>query len=117
LLFFAVFPLPTFVTVSPHLFYGRVRAFEHVVDCFVSWCAPWTLVDACDMVPHMAYRESHPCIILQVCIRLVLERLRRTELMDAQLTVLIVSVDHDYLFIIYVVNAGVWCGASYIVFL
>ncbi len=59
---------------------------------------------------------SHPFIILQVCIRLVLGRVRRTEFMDAQLTVLIVLVNHEYLFIIYVVIAGVRC-ASYIAFL
>jgi len=60
----------------------------------VTWCLIWP-------------NGSHPCIILQVCIRLVLERLRWTELMDAQLTVLIVLVNHEYLFIIYVISAGV----------
>ena len=45
-------------------------------------------VDVCDVVSHMAYREL--CIILQVCICLVSERLCQTELMDAQLTVMIV---------------------------
>jgi hypothetical protein len=52
-------------------------------------------VDVCDVVSHMAYREL--CIILQVCICLVSERLRQTELMDAQLTVMIVLVHHEYL--------------------
>jgi hypothetical protein len=35
--------------------------------------------------------------------------------MDAQLTVLIVSVDHEYLFIIYVVSAGIWCASFFVV--
>ena len=58
---------------------------------------------------------SHSCIILQVCIHLVLERLCWTELMDAQLTVLIVLVDDEYLFIIYIVSAGVWCASFFVV--
>ncbi len=70
----------------------------------VMWCLIWP-------------NGSHPCIIfLQVCIRLVSDRVRRTVFMDAQLTVLIVSVIHKYLFIIYAVIAGVRC-ASYIAFL
>ncbi len=69
----------------------------------VTWCLIWPI-------------GSHPCIILQVCIRLVSGRVHRTELMDAQLTILIVSVNHEYWFIIYVVSAGVRF-ASYIAFL
>ena len=69
----------------------------------VMWCLIWP-------------NGSHPCIILQVCIRLVSDRVRGTEFMDAQLTVLIVSVIHGYLSIIYAVIAGVRC-ASYIAFL
>ena len=61
----------------------------------VTWCLIWPI-------------GSHPCIFLQVCIHLVLGRLRWKELMDAQLTVLIVSVDHEYLCSIYVLSAGVW---------
>ncbi len=62
----------------------------------VTWCLMWP-------------SGSHLCIILQVCIRLIPERFHRTELIDAQLTVLIVSVDHEYLFIMYVVSDGVRC--------
>jgi len=69
----------------------------------VMWCLIWP-------------NGSHSCIILQVCIRLVSDRVHRTEFMDAQLTVLIVSVVHEYLFIIYAVIAGVRCE-SYIAFL
>jgi hypothetical protein len=67
------------------------------------WCLIWPI-------------WSHLCIILHVCIRLVLGRLRWTELIDAQLIVLIVSFDHEYLFFMYVVSARVQC-ASYIDFL
>ena len=56
----------------------------------------------------------HYCASL--CIRLVSDRVCRTEFMDAQLTVFIVSVVHEYLFIMYAVIAGVRC-ASYIAFL
>ena len=69
----------------------------------VMWCLIWP-------------NRNHLCIILQVCIRLVSERFRQTELMDAQLTVLIVLVYHEYLFFVYVVSAGVRC-TSYIAFL
>ena len=67
------------------------------------WCLIWPI-------------GSHPCIILHVCICLVSGRLRWTELIDAQLIVLIVSFDHEYLFFMHVVSAGVRC-ASYIDFL
>ena len=69
----------------------------------VMWCLIWPV-------------GSHPCIILHVCIFLVSGRLRRTELIDAQLIVLIVSFDHEYLFFMYVISAEVRC-ASYIDFL